>query len=130
MVAFFSITVANRQPLEMLLFNACKGIAVVHVVKSQPRWWVIGEVAVHCVEVPKGHPLFVDSDGRIRRKCCPYQIVYLDAVGHPQSQSEQIKATCPWVGPQCDPRGDRSDDWDPLPKDVLNPEPDSERCAA
>ena len=113
-----------------MVFDACKGIAVVPVVKSQPWWWLIGEVAVDWVEVPKGHPLFVDSDGRIRQTCCPYRIVYFDAVGHPQSRSEHVKATCPWVDPQGHPRGDRSDDWDPLPRDVLHSEPGSGGLAA
>ena len=48
-----------------MAFNACKGIAVAPVVQSQPWWWLIPEVAVDWVEVPKGYPLFVDSDGRI-----------------------------------------------------------------
>ena len=51
------------QAVVKIVFDACKGIAVVPVVKSQPWWWLIGEVAVDWVEVPKGHLLFVDSDG-------------------------------------------------------------------
>ena len=118
------------QAVLKMVSDACKGIAVVPVVKSQPWWWLIGEVAVDWVGLPKGHPLFVDSDGRIRRTCCPYRIVYSDAVGHPQYQSEHVKATCPRVDAQGHPLGDRSDDWDPLPRDVLHSEPGSRGLAA
>ena len=73
------------------------------------------------VEVPKYHPVFVDSDGHIRQICCTYGIMHTDAVGQPQSQNEN---------PQGHSRGDRSDDWDPLPKDVSNPKPHYRRPAA
>ena len=66
--------------------EASRGIAVMLVVKSATWWWLVGEVAVDWVEIPKGHPLFVDAAGR--PVCCgvPYRVVYFDSVGHPQVQ--------------------------------------------
>ena len=66
--------------------EASRGIAVMPVVKSATWWWLVSEVAVDWVDLPKGHPLFVDAAGR--PVCCrvPYRVVYFDSVGHPQVQ--------------------------------------------
>ena len=74
------------QVAQKMVGEASRGIAVMPVLKSATWWWLVGEVAVDWVEIPRGHPLFVDAARR--PVCCrvPYRVVYFDSVGHPQVQ--------------------------------------------
>ena len=74
------------QVAQKMVGEASRGFAVMPVVKSATWWSLVGEVAVDWVEIPKGHPLFVDATGR--PVCCsvPYRVVYFDSVGRPQVQ--------------------------------------------
>ena len=59
---------------QKMMGEASRRIAVMPVVKSATWWWLVGEVAVDWVEIPRGRPLFVDATGR--PVCCrvPYRV--------------------------------------------------------
>ena len=46
-----------------MVMEACRGVAIMSVVKEASWWLLVGEVAVDWVEIPTGHPLFVTSYG-------------------------------------------------------------------
>ena len=113
------------QVAQKMVGEASRGIAVMPVVKSATWWWLVGEVAVDWVEVPKGHPLFVDAAGR--PVCCrvPYRVVYFDSVGHPQVQpapspQPQVGHSAPSALPSKFSDADYSD---------IGSDPESEFCA-
>ena len=113
------------QVAQKMVGEASRGIAVMPVVKSATWWWLVGEVAVDWVEIPKGHPLFVDAAGR--PVCCrvPYRVVYFDSVGHPQVQpapspQPQVGHSAPSALPSKFSDADYSD---------IGSDPESEFCA-
>ena len=66
----------------VLVLDGCRGVAILPKCKQASWWWLVGEITVDGVEMPKGTPLFTDVHGRVL--CCnrPYRIVYFDVFDH------------------------------------------------
>ena len=71
----------SRVAVKMVM-EACRGVVIMPVVKEASCWWLVGKVAVDCVEITGGHPLFVISHGKIKNCTIPYPVSFFDSFDH------------------------------------------------
>ena len=87
----------SRVAVEMIM-EACRGVAIMPVVKEASCWWLVREGAVDSAEIPTGHPLFVTSHGKVKNCTIPYGVVLFDSFGHDRAQ--QLGPSQPGIRPE------------------------------